>query len=508
MDKIDTFEEFEKSFKGIDPVLEIFNWCKEKKTILALQNGVILTSDPKSSDLHNCKNLMESYSLGTRKVLEVDQEILAKIYAHYKEKKSFSKLTKHFSSSQQQAILYNLIRQAYDEGISDIHIEVRQDKTTVRVRRFGDLEVLANWPAQLGMEVAAVAFNSESSQSVEGFNPMKVQNTAMDLFYNSERINIRISTVPCFEGFDMVLRLLNSRIFEVTTLESLGYHESQVNLIRRAIKRPYGAVIISGPTGSGKSTTISSCLREVPEFRKIYTVEDPVETRINNTTQISVNTDDKSTNYASVSRALLRMDPDVIVFGEVRDIDVANTMVQAAITGHLVFTTLHTKGAINVVTRLLDMGVSEKTLSDPNMLVCLISQRLVPKLCQACAKSFNKKNPKYASHMEDWTKVFGKNMGKMKIRSTDKMCLECDGKGIIGRTVAGEILWIDDNSRRFIKDRDILEWGQYLSAKKWQTYLHHAAFLVQNGVCDPLDVEEYVGPLIDLYKYDGIVIDI
>lgn len=491
-----------KEYSEIPPISEIFNWCVDKQTILALQNGNILTTDKNSSDLNNCKNLMESHGVVAREVVELDQNMLKELCDYYINNHPILRNNKKTTQSRQQAILYNLIKQAYNEKISDIHMEVRSDKTTVRVRRFGELEFLMAFPTQLGIEIVAVAFNSEASQSVEGFNPTKFQNTALEFSYNSQRINVRISTMPCVEGFDMIMRLLNNSAVEWNSLENLGYQKSQVHLIKRAIQRPHGSIIISGPTGSGKSTTVAACLAEIPEYRKIYTVEDPVEYHMEQASQVSVNTDEKSTSYARVSRALLRMDPDVIVIGEIRDIDVANTMLQAANTGHLVFTTLHTKGAINVISRLLDMGVSEKTLSESSVLLCIISQRLIPKLCPICAVPLNENLEQYKAYLPDWNQIFGDKIKHVKTRNMKGLCSHCEGRGIIGRTAVAEVLWIDEEAREFIKHCNILQWSKHLAEKKWQTCLHHAALLVNKGVCDPLDVEKHVGSLIEINKFE------
>src|SRR6185312_6501192 len=154
--------------------------------------------------------------------------------------------------------------------------------------------------------------------------------------------------------------------------------------IQRAVNMPHGAVLIAGPTGSGKTTTLASCMNMIRPDRKIYTIEDPVEKLITNASQIPVNTEKEDRDFASMGRASLRMDPDVIALGELRDEDTARVLVRAAITGHLVFSTIHTHTATAIVTRLMDMGISPVLLSDPSVLVCLICQRLAPTLCKRC----------------------------------------------------------------------------------------------------------------------------
>src|SRR5206468_3761180 len=134
----------------------------------------------------------------------------------------------------------------------------------------------------------------------------------------------------------------------------------------------YGAIIMSGPTGSGKTTTLASCMRLVANQRKVFTVEDPVEKLVPNATQVPINTDHYDRGFANMKRTVLRMDPDVIVLGEIRDEDTAHIMARAAITGHLVFSTVHTNTATDIITRLVDLGISRALLASPNLLVCLM----------------------------------------------------------------------------------------------------------------------------------------
>ncbi len=155
----------------------------------------------------------------------------------------------------------------------------------------------------------------------------------------------------------MVMRILASGEGRTKTLEELGYTQTQVDIIKMALKLPFGAIIVAGPTGSGKTTTLAACMEMVEDTAKLYSIEDPVEKVVEAATQVPVNTDKEDRGFASMGRAALRMDPDVIILGEMRDEDTAHVMVRASITGHLVLTTVHTNRATAIITRLVDMGV-------------------------------------------------------------------------------------------------------------------------------------------------------
>lgn len=273
----------------------------------------------------------------------------------------------------------------------------------------------------------------------------------------------------------------------------MGYAPEQIELIKKAIHMPHGAVIMSGPTGSGKTTTLASAMNMIEDTRKIYTIEDPVEKVVKSTTQVPIHTEHDDRGFAHMGRSALRMDPDVIVLGEMRDEDTARVMVRAALTGHLVFSTLHTNTASAIVTRLIDIGISPSLLSDPNLLTCLISQRLLPKLCQECAVPVSQ-SIAHKPYLARWKKIFTPSEIK-KLRARGTYCEKCQGLGISGRTVVAEIIWVDEAGRHFIQKCDILGWEKYLKEQGWTSYRDQALKLAKEGVCDPLDAERMVGEL-------------
>src|SRR4029079_8462492 len=208
----------------------------------------------------------------------------------------------------------------------------------------------------------------------------------------------------------------------------------QVDIIKMAMKLPFGAIIVAGPKGSGKTTTLATCMEMVEPTQKLYSIEDPVEKVVEAATQVPVNTEKDDRSFASMGRAALRMDPDVIILGEMRDEDTAHVMVRASITGHLVLTTLHTNRATAIVTRLVDMGISPVLLSDSSVLRCLMCQRLIAKVCPHCAVPL-RTSDKHQPYIADWEAVLGKELiDKAKARSNDG-CPKCHQSGVGGRIV-------------------------------------------------------------------------
>jgi type II secretory ATPase GspE/PulE/Tfp pilus assembly ATPase PilB-like protein len=219
---------------------------------------------------------------------------------------------------------------------------------------------------------------------------------------------------------------------------------------------------------------------------------------------VPVNTEKEDRSFASMGRAALRMDPDVIILGEMRDEDTASVMVRASITGHLVLTTLHTNRATAIVTRLVDMGISPVLLSDSSVLRCLMCQRLIAKVCPGCAIPL-RSSEKHKPYIKDWEAVLGKEiLDRAKARGNG--CVQCNRSGVGGRIVVAEVIWVDEEGRQFIQKCDTLSWEKYLKENGWMDFRDRAIDLIQLGVCDPFDAEKVVGPINPatqsrVYKY-------
>lgn len=474
---------------------EMFIWCREQGNIVVLRSGIILSSDPTSRTVQNCKSLLLSKGIHPGHVYAATRSVLTLLLASGEEEEDSKKHKgeTNVSFSDQQKHLRELVFEAVRQKVSDIHIQVRTGYSKIRMRQHGELRVYAEWSEKLGREIASVAFNKETDHATSHFNPLIPQDASMPLKMSGRDIRLRLASVPAHGGFDMVMRILTTGEERNKTLDELGYTEKQIQIIKMAMKLPFGAIIVAGPTGSGKTTTLASCMEMVESTAKLYSIEDPVEKVVEAATQVPVNTDKEDRSFASMGKAALRMDPDVIILGEMRDEDTAHVMVRASITGHLVLTTLHTNRATAIVTRLVDMGISPVLLSDSSVLRCLMCQRLIAKMCPHCSVPL-RTSEKHLEFIPAWEAVLGKDIiDKAKARGHG--CAKCNHSGVGGRIVVAEVIWVDEEGRQYIQKCDTLGWEKYMKEHGWQDFRDRAIQLIESGTCDPFDAEKVVGPI-------------
>lgn len=304
--------------------------------------------------------------------------------------------------SKKQTLAMELFQSAVDAGASDLHIEVRKNKTTIRARingsinPFNESDLGAVLPEEDGMDLCRSIFNSLSGVGGKPFNERNTQDALVVVKSprDGSTFRIRVATAPSEpEGFDMVMRLLvvkNSS--EALTLEQLGYQPKQRTMIEEAVAQGVGVTIIAGTTGSGKSTTLQNVLKGEINAKsgqiKVITVEDPPEYFIPGATQIPVVRDEKGdakTAFKNAIKASMRMDPDVIMIGEVRDEQSAELLIEAVQTGHKVLSTIHAASALSIIPRLENLGIDREVLGDTEFISGLIYQKLFPVLCKHCS---------------------------------------------------------------------------------------------------------------------------
>lgn len=279
-------------------------------------------------------------------------------------------------------IVSTILRYAIEGHSSDVHIEPMQTRTRVRFRMDGDLHTSLELPAKVHEAVVA---RIKILAKLRLDEKRKPQDGRFSATVDKRRIDFRVSTFPTENGEKVVMRILDQSD-ATATLDSVGFSGSQLFEIREMMKVPYGIILIAGPTGSGKSTTLFTMLSELDrEKANVVSLEDPVEYRIPDVSQSQVRPEIGYT-FATGLRSILRQDPDVIMVGEIRDKETAVLAVQAALTGHLVFSTIHTNTAVGAIPRLIDMGVDPFLIAPT--LVSVIGQRLVRKLCPGAGKPF------------------------------------------------------------------------------------------------------------------------
>ena len=272
-------------------------------------------------------------------------------------------------------IVATILRYAIEGGASDIHIEAMSDHSRVRFRVDGSLTTSLTLPSKVH---SAVVARIKVLSNMRLDEKRKPQDGRFSAHVDGQKIDLRVSTFPTYYGEKVVMRILGVAV-KAWTLDSMGFSDRDLELVRNAIKKPYGMILISGPTGSGKSTTLYAMLNEVDrEHHNVLSLEDPIEYNIDGVSQSQVKPE-IGYSFAAGLRTTLRQDPDIIMVGEIRDKETAQLAVQAALTGHLVLSTIHTNNAAGIVPRLLDMGVDPFLI--PPTLILGIAQRLVRTLC-------------------------------------------------------------------------------------------------------------------------------
>jgi len=331
-----------------------------------------------------------------------------------------------------------LFTQALRDGASDIHIEPFETRSVVRLRIDGTLRDLIEPARALH---GAIVSRIKIMAQLDIAEKRLPQDGRITLRVAGKPVDVRVSTIPTGHGERVVLRLLDKQAGRLD-LTKLGMDDATLAKMDRLILEPHGIVLVTGPTGSGKTTTLYAALSRLDASElNIMTVEDPIEYDLDGISQTQVNTRIEM-DFARALRTILRQDPDVVMIGEIRDLETAQIAVQASLTGHLVFATLHTNDAVSAVTRLVDMGVEPFLLA--SSVIGVVAQRLVRRLCTECRKPFA---------------ADAAQLRALGLAPTDgtlytaQGCPACNRTGYRGRTGIYELLSVDDDLRRLIHDR-------------------------------------------------------
>jgi type IV pilus assembly protein PilB len=360
---------------------------------------------------------------------------------------SGDRLTRDTAVSPVVRLVETVIFTALERRASDIHIEARDGELAVKYRIDGVL--------QHAMQPIAKEWHSTVISRIKVLSDLDIaerrvpQDGRFRVKYKGRYIDLRVSIMPASHGEDAVLRVLDketlSEKFQKLSLDVVGFSAAEVKNFRRYIREPYGMVLVTGPTGSGKTTTLYAAINEIKtDEDKIVTIEDPVEYQLRGITQIPVN-EKKGLTFARGLRSILRHDPDKIMVGEIRDQETAQIAIQSALTGHLVFTTVHANNVTDVIGRFINMGVEPYNFV--SALNCILAQRLVRIICPNCKRSKRVTEEELIeSGLQPGTVgdyQFAEGAG----------CLECSGTGYHGRTAICELLDLTDRIREMIVDR-------------------------------------------------------
>lgn len=361
----------------------------------------------------------------------------------------------------------SIISDAVKSGTSDIHIEAMEDRVRVRFRIDGDLkEVMTLEKNVLSALITRIKILGRMDISERRIP----QDGRVETVIDDRPIDLRISVLPTVHGEKAVLRILD-RNGLVVGKDQLGFTPKNLELFDKIIKAPEGMILLTGPTGSGKTTTLYAVLKELNNIKKnIITLEDPVEYRLDGVNQVQINSKAGMT-FASGLRSILRQDPDIVMLGEIRDGETAQIAVRAAITGHVVLSTLHTNDSVSTIARLVDMGIETYMVS--SAVVGIIAQRLIKKICPRCKEY-------YIPSMEEMILL---GMESPNYLCRGKGCNFCGGSGYAGRTAIHEILVVDREIRNMVnKGEEADKIKNAAKIKGMSTLSDSAKQLVLSGV--------------------------
>lgn len=430
--------------------------------VLATPKAISAALDNYYADSSNLEEILEG----------IDEEENLEVV---KDRQAEGDMLKGADSKIDDAPVVRMVNLILDEGLrqraSDIHFEPYERDFRIRYRIDGELKKSFSHARDLYPSVVARVKIMSQLDITEKRAP---QDGRFRVKIRDREIDFRVSVLPTYYGEKIVLRLLDKGGLK-SGLDKLGFSEKPTSIFAEAIKRPYGMILVTGPTGSGKSTTLYTILNTLNTLdRNIMTVEDPVEYQVEGITQTQVNAEVGLT-FASGLRALLRQSPDVVLVGEIRDKETADIGVKAALTGHLVFSTLHTNSAAGAMTRLIDMGVEPFLIA--SSVICVAAQRLIRKVCQYCKAPYDVP--------EDILRRCKLNAADIKgvTGYKGKGCAKCSNTGYYWRFGAIEVLKIDSEIRQLVlqrKSSDVIE--KAAVDKGMETLFQNAFGLFKNGL--------------------------
>jgi len=377
-----------------------------------------------------------------------------------------------------EELLFNLLSIAIYRRATDIHFIPTEKSSQIFLRIDGMLEPFIVFPVSIHRKLINVIKIKANLDISESRLP---QDGSFSFVFLEDRYDLRVATVRSAYEENVVIRFLPTSA-HVQNLEYLGFNGNQINLLKEIVYSPYGMFLITGPTGSGKTTTLFSCLRLLNLLEKnVLTVEDPIEYRLALIRQTQLN-EEIGYSFARAIRSFLRLDPDVILVGEVRDEETASMAVRAALTGHLFLSTLHTNDAVSSLFRLREMGISWDLLA--STLKGVTAQRLIRKICSSCKEKYNppKELLKYYNLPIDGEYYRGKG------------CPQCRGKGYVGRTVVTEIFFVDKEIAGIIAEGPSLKViNEILIERDFKTLKDDAVRKVKEGITTVEEIKRVVG---------------
>lgn len=401
----------------------------------------------------------------------------------------------------------NLVGEMAKRRVSDIHVVVYESSCLVRARVAGAMEYVAEWPPEYGHSFCAAAFTMADAADVN-YQPYEYQGARVsnrkDLQLPEGVISLRLQFNPTvYDGRAMIVRLLyNTDDRTAGDVTALGFTPEQLEDFEFLRSKPYGINVVAGPTGHGKSTTLQrniiAILKEYNYNLAFYTVEDPPEYPIQGAVQMPVTNAstqaERAAQFTKAIAAALRSNPDRLMIGEIRDEASAQLAFEAAMTGHQVWTSLHSNDAITIPFRLRDLHVEDYKLCDPTLMTGMVSQRLARKLCKACCLPFDDGELSYKL----LARLEAAHVQPERLRKRNPHgCPKCGGTGYVSRTVVAEVIIPDHTFMDLVKNDRKQEAEQYwLNNLQGKNMIEHMVDRLRAGEIDPIDAERVVGPII------------
>lgn len=498
---------------GVEPILarqdlhthELFDddelraWMETTDPPLAiLADGSIITSDPYHSAVGTARTLLSHLNVPgvMRPALT---EIVRAVLRHADPATEVAAggdadLDLVDTTTGVQLLLQSIIEAALARRTSDIHFEMRGSITNIKFRVNGSMVLYDEITAEETVALGNYMFNAQAKRGSLQFMTHQPLHGSMDVYTTGGIVAVRLSTAPDIRGVDIFLRLWRPESSAIS-LNSLGYTPLQIDMLKQGINRPYGVMVMSGPTGSGKSTSLTALLEIVDPSQKILSLEEPVERMLPNVTHVAISAYAEHGSWENLRAGLNRWDTNINMLGEIKDKDTALAIKDLATSGKMTLTTLHASNVLSIPVRMEDLGVERSMLYDPNFLVLLVNQRLVAELCEHCKLPFAEVGERVdAVDLRRHERLFQGKVDALRYRNISG-CERCHHSGIQSRVLIAEMVMMDDPSRGFVRERDQLGWRKHLLEKGWRPIADHALIHVRDGRVDPVNVENIIGRL-------------
>ena len=477
------------------PAMSLQAWLRDSADgkLCIMEDGSIITADPDAPQVEAARALMGLKRTPFQVRPAMSEVVRAALRRLDEDEIGDDVLIEDDRTETDVSRLFlSILDAAVNREASDIHFEMRGSEGSIRFRVNGQMIEYDRISARETIAIGNYLFNAEAKRGSLQFNTYMPLNASAHFPVRGQTVATRFATAPDIRGVDIFVRVWRPDA-DAWPLEDLGYTTLQRDLLREAFGRPYGVIVFSGPTGSGKSTSMSAVLETLPASLKVVSLEEPVERELPNVTHIAISDVTEHGGWEHLRSGLNRWDSNINVLGEIKDRDTADSIKDLVTAGKLTVTTLHASNVLAVPTRMEDLGVDHSLLCDPNFLVLLINQRLVPELCPACRTPFADADDLDEDSRHRFSRLFADETARIFVRGPG--CVQCSNSGVVGRVLAAEMVMIDESSLDFIRNRDPLRWRRHLASHGWHPITDHMLRHVRAGRVDPVDAERAAGRL-------------